>query len=104
MNRKERSLQRNNLEIRKIKNTNRKFSSESDESSKGEESEISTQNKITENTFLKDQTLVSKNNKRKQKTLAEKKIMFTNIMKLKKFFLKKVLRKYQKNQNFLLPV
>ena len=32
----------------------RKFSSESDESSKGEESKISTQNKITENTLLKD--------------------------------------------------
>ena len=97
MNRKERSRSRNILGIRKHKNTNRKFSSESDELSKGEESKISTQNKITENTLLKDQTDVSKNNKRKQYTLAEKKILFTNKMKLKKYFLKKVLRKYQKN-------
>ena len=81
MNRKERSRSRNNLGIRKNKNTNRKFSSESDESSKGEESEISSQNKIHENTSLKGQTDVSKINKRKQYTLAEKKIMFTNIMK-----------------------
>ena len=97
MNRKERSWSRNNLWIRKHKNTNRKFSSESDESSKGEESKISTQKKITEKTLLKDRTDVSKNNKRKQYTLAEKKIMLTNIMKFKKYFLKKVLRKYQKN-------
>jgi len=47
--------------------------------------------------LLKDKIDVSKNNKRKQYTLAEKKIMFTNIMKLKKYFLKKELRKYQKN-------
>ena len=36
MDKKERSRSRNNLGIRKLKNINRKFSSESDESSKGE--------------------------------------------------------------------